>query len=114
MYYPKSQIKTNQYSNGGDYVLSTTKEAYTGYYYVTSTGKTYTGRTPQDGPNVLLTPPINVTQPTAATNEDPIIYALDAGKEVQIIHQFSQPEDHPIRISFPEGEYLKGLLCRVY
>lgn len=40
--------------------------------------------------------------------------ALDAGKEVQIIHQFTQPEDHPIRISFPEGEYLKGLLCRVY
>jgi 23S rRNA (cytosine1962-C5)-methyltransferase len=40
--------------------------------------------------------------------------ALDAGKEVQIIHQFGQPEDHPISISFPEGEYLKGLLCRVY
>jgi 23S rRNA (cytosine1962-C5)-methyltransferase len=39
--------------------------------------------------------------------------ALDAGREVQIIGQFSQPEDHPIRISFPEGEYLKGLLLRV-
>ncbi|TKC05020.1 class I SAM-dependent rRNA methyltransferase [Pedobacter frigoris] len=39
--------------------------------------------------------------------------ALDAGREVQIIKQFSQPEDHPIRISFPEGEYLKGLLLRV-
>lgn len=39
--------------------------------------------------------------------------ALDAGKEVQFIHQFAQPEDHPIRSSFPEGEYLKGLLCRV-
>ena len=39
--------------------------------------------------------------------------ALDAGKEVQIIKQFSQPEDHPVRISFPEGEYLKGLLVRV-
>jgi len=39
--------------------------------------------------------------------------ALDAGKEVQIIKQFSQPEDHPIRMSFPEGEYLKGLLLRV-
>lgn len=39
--------------------------------------------------------------------------ALDAGKEVQFIYQFSQPEDHPIRSSFPEGEYLKGLLCRV-
>ncbi len=40
--------------------------------------------------------------------------ALDAGKEVQIIYQFTQPEDHPIRVSFPEGEYLKGLLCRVF
>lgn len=39
--------------------------------------------------------------------------ALDAGKEVQIIKQFHQPEDHPVRISFPEGEYLKGLLVRV-
>ena len=39
--------------------------------------------------------------------------ALDAGKEVQIIKQFCQPEDHPVRISFPEGEYLKGLLLRV-
>lgn len=39
--------------------------------------------------------------------------ALDAGKEIQYIYQFCQPEDHPIRASFPEGEYLKGLLCRV-
>lgn len=39
--------------------------------------------------------------------------ALDAGKQVQFIHQFCQPEDHPVRSSFPEGEYLKGLLCRV-
>jgi len=40
--------------------------------------------------------------------------ALDAGKQVQFIHQFCQPEDHPVRASFPEGEYLKGLLCRVF
>ncbi|GHE43970.1 class I SAM-dependent rRNA methyltransferase [Sphingobacterium griseoflavum] len=39
--------------------------------------------------------------------------ALDAGKEIQFIRQFTQPEDHPIRASFPEGEYLKGLLVRV-
>jgi len=39
--------------------------------------------------------------------------ALDAGKEIQFIRQFNQPEDHPIRASFPEGEYLKGLLVRV-
>jgi 23S rRNA (cytosine1962-C5)-methyltransferase len=39
--------------------------------------------------------------------------ALDAGKEVQILKQFNQPEDHPISLTFPEGEYLKGLLLRV-
>lgn len=39
--------------------------------------------------------------------------ALDAGKEVQFIRQFNQPEDHPIRASFPESEYLKGLLVRI-
>ncbi|WP_214072213.1 class I SAM-dependent rRNA methyltransferase [Mucilaginibacter sp. dw_454] len=40
--------------------------------------------------------------------------ALDAGKQVQFIGQFCQPEDHPVRSSFPEGEYLKGLFCRVF
>lgn len=40
--------------------------------------------------------------------------ALDVGKEVQFIDQFCQPADHPVRSSFPEGEYLKGLLCRVF
>jgi 23S rRNA (cytosine1962-C5)-methyltransferase len=40
--------------------------------------------------------------------------ALDAGKQVQFIGQFCQPGDHPVRSSFPEGEYLKGLLCRVF
>ncbi|MDH5825497.1 class I SAM-dependent rRNA methyltransferase [Sphingobacterium sp. SG20118] len=39
--------------------------------------------------------------------------ALDAGKEIQFIKQFHQPDDHPVRASFPEGEYLKGLLVRV-
>ncbi|MNI99422.1 Ribosomal RNA large subunit methyltransferase I [compost metagenome] len=39
--------------------------------------------------------------------------ALDAGKEVQFVEQFIQPADHPVLASFPESEYLKGLLCRV-
>ncbi|POY36902.1 class I SAM-dependent rRNA methyltransferase [Solitalea longa] len=39
--------------------------------------------------------------------------ALDAGKEVQFIEQFGHPEDHPILASFPESEYLKGVMCRV-
>jgi hypothetical protein len=54
MYFPQSQIKTNLYTNGEEYILSTTGEAYIGYYFATSTGKKYTGKTPQDGINILL------------------------------------------------------------
>jgi 23S rRNA (cytosine1962-C5)-methyltransferase len=38
--------------------------------------------------------------------------ALDAGREVQIIRRLSQGPDHPVALNFPEGEYLKGLVCR--
>lgn len=38
--------------------------------------------------------------------------ALDAHREVQIIRRFGQPADHPVRTSFPEGQYLKGLLLQ--
>jgi hypothetical protein len=56
MYYPKSQIKTNLYTDGSEYILSTTKEGYTGFYYEISTGQKYTGKNTQDKPNILLTP----------------------------------------------------------
>jgi 23S rRNA (cytosine1962-C5)-methyltransferase len=39
--------------------------------------------------------------------------ALDAGRDVQVLHGLSQAPDHPVALSFPEGRYLKGLICRV-
>jgi 23S rRNA (cytosine1962-C5)-methyltransferase len=39
--------------------------------------------------------------------------ALDSGRHVQIIRWLSQSGDHPVATSFPEGRYLKGLVCRV-
>jgi 23S rRNA (cytosine1962-C5)-methyltransferase len=39
--------------------------------------------------------------------------SLEAKREAQIVERLSQPSDHPVLLSFPEGEYLKGLLCRV-
>jgi len=39
--------------------------------------------------------------------------ALDAGVEAQIVRQLSQAPDHPIALNFPEGEYLKGIICQV-
>jgi len=40
--------------------------------------------------------------------------AIDAGRDVQIIGRLTQGPDHPVLLSFPESEYLKGLLCRVW
>ena len=39
--------------------------------------------------------------------------AAKSGRKVRILHQLSQPADHPIDISHPEGEYLKGLVLYV-
>jgi len=39
--------------------------------------------------------------------------ALDAGRDVQILERLGQPPDHPVRLAFPEAEYLKGLILRV-
>ena len=37
--------------------------------------------------------------------------ALDAGVDAQIIEHLSQAPDHPVALNFPEGAYLKGLIC---
>jgi len=39
--------------------------------------------------------------------------AASTGRNVRILHQLSQPSDHPVNIYHPEGEYLKGLVLYV-
>ncbi len=39
--------------------------------------------------------------------------AAQTGRRVRILHQLTQPADHPVNIYHPEGEYLKGLILYV-
>ncbi len=39
--------------------------------------------------------------------------ALDAGVEARILEHLYQGPDHPVALNFPEGAYLKGLICAV-
>ncbi len=39
--------------------------------------------------------------------------AAQVGRKVRILHQLHQPQDHPINIYHPEGDYLKGLVLYV-
>lgn len=54
MYYPKSHITPNLYTNGS-LAYKDSLKAYIGYYFSTLDGKNFTGRFPGDGDNLELT-----------------------------------------------------------
>lgn len=64
MYFPKSQIETNLYSNNDLTVLST-GVLYTGFYWATANGKFFVGKTPED-PNSSIE--LTRASTNAATN----------------------------------------------
>jgi 23S rRNA (cytosine1962-C5)-methyltransferase len=40
--------------------------------------------------------------------------AVDSKRDVQIVERLTQGPDHPVLLTFPEAEYLKGMICRVH
>ena len=52
-YYPKSQIITNLYTNGEE-LADDNQVTYTGFYYKTSDNRYFTGKNPNDTPNIEL------------------------------------------------------------
>ena len=65
-YYPKSQIKTNLFTEGGQLEIASSGEEYIGYYWQTSQNKYFTGRNPSDKVSIPLQviatpPPIKVS-----------------------------------------------------
>lgn len=68
MYYPKSHITPNLFSNG-DLYLKGSNQPYKGYYFSTFDGKNFTGRFPNDGNNLELTKSPN-TESTNITGEE--------------------------------------------
>ena len=84
MYFPLSQITPNLYTNGNEFIIQSTQQPYIGYYFKTSKGQFYTGRTPSDSPNLLLIPssqPINSTIETQTTTSGFITLLYDGNEE---------------------------------
>ena len=99
MYYPKSQIQTNLYSNGDLMVLST-KEAYTGYYWTTSGGRSYSGRTPSSkGGGLELGRTVNeglfapLNEPGAQSSTSYIAASTDTLKYTCLLYTSPSPRD---------------------
>ena len=78
MYYPKSQIKPNLYTNGGEFAYANTNQDYIGYYFKTSTGKYFTGRNQDDRPNdELLSINSDITTNEIALSIDSAVVIVD-------------------------------------
>jgi len=64
-YYPLSQIQTDFFTNGDEYIFINTEELYTGPYYKTSDGKFYSGKIPnQQSRELILVNPATLKPPT--------------------------------------------------
>jgi hypothetical protein len=61
IYYPKSKILENQYTNGKEFVIKRTNKPYMGYYYIISDREYFTGRNADD-PNKEELIKINKTE----------------------------------------------------
>ncbi len=112
-YYPKSQIKTNLFTEGSQLETISTGEEYTGYYWQTSKDEYFTGRNPSDGVSIPLQiiatpPPIKVSLLTYTNNN--ITY--NKLKDVNISETLNLPYyQKPIPI---EEDYQIGNLVRYF
>lgn len=68
MYYPLSQITSNLHTNGEELVYKSSNAPYSGYYWKSSDGKYFTGKTPQDTPIEELISLANITSNKASTD----------------------------------------------
>lgn len=115
MYFPKSQIKTNLSTDGSEFILTSTREKYSGFYHELSNGKTFTGRTPYDTPvreiirsegTMEEIPPTLNTVSSQVPNIYTFLQGIEIGKERKL------PSVH---IPSPqESDYKLGQITRYF
>ena len=83
MYYPPSQIQTDLFTKGEEYLDAVNETPYTGFYFKTSDGKKFTGRNPSNKPNREL---IDITP---SSNKD--VESLNVSNSASIVfHHINQ------------------------
>lgn len=111
-YFPLSQIKTNLVSSG-EFALVGNQEIYYGPYWKTSTGKYFTGKTPQDSPTREI---ILLSQSPTATDDIELTPSLDSINYNNITttqFQYSNiPQFNPVKPT--EQDYQNGEFKRYF
>jgi hypothetical protein len=109
MYFPLSQITPNLHTNGGEFQVKTTGQPYVGYYFTTSTGQVFSGRTPDDNPVLELIKLIEVSTtsillPEVITLGDPI-YNNTVKLPLNTIYKPIYNPNVPTTSDYQTGEY---------
>ena len=119
MYYPKSQVKTNLYTNGGEYVEFNTNAPYKGYYYQTSNGEYFSGRTPSETPTFKLTK-VSLNESVATSSPDfdqDNFYLIEGGYALSTRLTFNQTPPPLPKQTYPvltENDYKLGEFQRYF
>jgi hypothetical protein len=131
MYFPKSQVETNLYTKGGEYSFIGSTNPYKGYYYQTSNGKYFSGRTPNESPSIELIKipikisPSNLDEPeivsgiTIPLGNRPIddYYIIEDGYAKSTNLSFNQEAPSPPKQSYPiptDDDYKLGEFQRYF
>jgi hypothetical protein len=119
MYFPKSQVKTNLYTNGGEFSPKNTQTPYTGYYYETSDGKYFSGKTPNESPTFELVKLNSSPIPSNLTGEASTInyYLLERGYTRSTRLTFNQTPPPLPKQTYPivtENDYKLGEFQRYF
>jgi hypothetical protein len=85
MYYPKSQITPNLYTNGEEFVFKTNLSPYKGYYFKTSKGEYFTGRNQNDLPNEPLIPQAIPDSPNLDTSNPTLQTFISQDYDVNVL-----------------------------
>jgi len=120
MYYPKSQIKTNLYTNGDEY--ETPKGIpYVGQYWKSSDGKIHSGVGPQDRTSIILSPitssktaDSNFNIKTSTEDLSPEVLGYFQAKNIDVNNPptFKTPQYY---LNIPTSEdYLDGFYTRYF
>lgn len=107
-YYPKSRIVQNQYTNGGEFVLTETKEDYVGSYWITFEEEYFTGINQYDldvrpltlkknPPKTLVSSSLNDEYKRVTANStSPEINALNATQLPELFFPNPTPADYQV------------------
>ena len=132
MYIPKSQIKDNLFTPGGEWFYVSNNSPYIGFYYQLANGKAYTGKTQNDPPNKEIYQSIPIVSSETTPNsveistkiveynqdwegsKDLRIYGILKDTDYNLLKSLPQySQEFPTPEDYEKGMFIRYFLCKI-